>query len=95
MKTTGIVRRLDDLGRIVIPREIRHTLGLADGDPLEIAIEDGNLILMPYRPYAEDKIMAELEVLANRYETLDDHRHAEELRKMKKDLLKRQEQSQL
>ena len=42
MKATGIVRRIDDLGRVVIPREIRKTLGLKDGDPLEIyTCEDG------------------------------------------------------
>ena len=42
MKATGIVRRIDDLGRIVIPREIRKTLGIKDGDPLEIyTCEDG------------------------------------------------------
>lgn len=36
MKTTGIVRRIDDLGRVVIPREVRRTLGIKEGDPLEI-----------------------------------------------------------
>lgn len=95
MKTTGIVRRLDDLGRIVIPKEIRRTCGIVEGDPLEIAIEDGNIILTPYRPYKEDEILAELEMLAGWYENIDDNRHAEELRRMKKDLLKKQEQSQI
>lgn len=86
MKSTGIVRRLDDLGRIVIPKEIRRTCGLDYGDPLEMAIEDGNIILIPYRPYAEDEILADLERLANWYDGFGDYKHAEELRRMKKEL---------
>jgi stage V sporulation protein T len=39
MKATGIVRRIDDLGRVVIPREIRKNLGIKEGDPLEIFID--------------------------------------------------------
>ena len=39
MKATGIVRRIDDLGRIVIPREIRRTLGIIEGDSLEISVD--------------------------------------------------------
>lgn len=50
MKATGIVRRVDDLGRVVIPKEIRRNLGIKEGDPLEIYIhEDGGVI---YRKYA-------------------------------------------
>lgn len=49
MKPTGIVRRIDDLGRIVIPKEIRRSLNIKDGDPLEIYTErDGSVILKPY-----------------------------------------------
>lgn len=39
MKSTGIIRRIDDLGRVVIPREIRHALGVLDGDALEIMVD--------------------------------------------------------
>ena len=39
MKSTGIVRRIDDLGRVVIPKEIRHTMGVLEGDALEIVID--------------------------------------------------------
>jgi len=46
MKATGIVRRIDELGRIVVPKEIRRTMRLRDGDPLEIFIDrDGSVIL--------------------------------------------------
>ena len=49
MKATGIVRRLDDLGRIVIPKEVRRSLGIKEGDPLEIFISnEGELVLKPY-----------------------------------------------
>lgn len=47
MKSTGITRRIDDLGRIVIPREVRNTLHIRDGDALEMYIDDGKLVLIP------------------------------------------------
>ena len=50
MKATGIIRRIDDLGRIVIPREIRKQLKIGESDPLEIFLSrDGEIILKPYR----------------------------------------------
>lgn len=48
MKSTGIVRRLDDLGRIVLPIEIRRTLDIADKSPLEIYVEGDSIILRKY-----------------------------------------------
>ena len=48
MKVTGIVRRLDDLGRIVIPREIRKSLKFREGDALELFVENNSLILKKY-----------------------------------------------
>ena len=54
MKATGIVRRIDDLGRVVIPKEIRRTLRIRDGDPLEIYTEkDGGVIFKKYSPMGE------------------------------------------
>ncbi len=54
MKATGIVRRIDDLGRIVIPKEIRRTLRIREGDPLEIFVDrDGEVILKKYSPIIE------------------------------------------
>ncbi len=49
MKSTGIVRRLDDLGRIVIPKEIRRTLDLPEGTPMEISVEGNKIILQKYQ----------------------------------------------
>lgn len=48
MKATGIVRRIDDLGRVVIPKEIRRNLHLKEGDPLELFVEDGAVIFRKY-----------------------------------------------
>lgn len=54
MKATGIVRRIDDLGRVVIPKEIRRTLRIREGDPLEIFVaREGEVILKKYSPINE------------------------------------------
>lgn len=54
MKATGIVRRIDDLGRIVIPKEIRRTLHIRESDPLEIYTDrEGEIILKKYSPIGE------------------------------------------
>lgn len=54
MKATGIVRRIDDLGRVVIPKEIRRTLRIREGDPLEIFTDrEGGVILRKYSPIGE------------------------------------------
>lgn len=54
MKATGVVRRIDDLGRIVIPKEIRKTLRIREGDPLEIFTDkEGEIILKKYSPIGE------------------------------------------
>ncbi|MCQ2538925.1 MAG: AbrB/MazE/SpoVT family DNA-binding domain-containing protein [Acetatifactor sp.] len=54
MKATGIVRRIDDLGRVVIPKEIRRTLHIRESDPLEIYTDtEGQVILRKYSPIGE------------------------------------------
>ncbi|MFI3325056.1 MAG: stage V sporulation T C-terminal domain-containing protein [Clostridia bacterium] len=61
MKATGIVRRIDDLGRIVIPKEIRRTLKIQEGSPLEIYTDnDGNVIFKKYSPVGEMLNLAEI-----------------------------------
>ena len=66
MKATGIVRRIDDLGRVVIPKEIRRTMRIREGDPLEIYTDrEGEVIFKKYSP------IGELSVFASQYaETL-------------------------
>lgn len=54
MKATGIVRRIDDLGRVVIPKEIRRTMRIREGDPMEIYTDkDGEVIFKKYSPMGE------------------------------------------
>lgn len=50
MKATGIVRRIDDLGRIVIPKEIRRTHGIKEGEPLELFVDGSSIIFRKYQP---------------------------------------------
>lgn len=59
MKATGIVRRIDDLGRVVIPKEIRRTLRIKEGTPLEIFTDrEGEIILKKYSPIGELSVFA-------------------------------------
>ncbi|MBP9987940.1 MAG: AbrB/MazE/SpoVT family DNA-binding domain-containing protein [Ruminococcus sp.] len=54
MKVTGIVRRIDDLGRVVIPKEIRRTLNIKEGDPLELYTDnDGGIVFRKYQTTTE------------------------------------------
>lgn len=56
MKATGIVRRVDDLGRIVITREVRRILNIREGEPLEVFVgNDGSVIFKKYSPLNEEK----------------------------------------
>lgn len=50
MKSTGMVRKIDELGRIVVPKEIRRTLDIDNGDPLEIFVEGDHIILKKHDP---------------------------------------------
>lgn len=60
MKATGIVRRIDDLGRVVIPKEIRRTMRIGEGEPLEIFVDrDGEVILKKYSPLGQLNEFAE------------------------------------
>ena len=54
MKATGIVRRIDDLGRIVIPKEIRRSMGIREGDAMEISLENNRICLEKYSTSDED-----------------------------------------
>ena len=54
MKATGIVRRIDDLGRVVIPKEIRRTMRIREGDPLELFLDGNNIVFSKYEVSEED-----------------------------------------
>ncbi|MEA4883366.1 MAG: stage V sporulation T C-terminal domain-containing protein [Clostridia bacterium] len=60
MKPTGIVRRIDELGRIVVPKELRRSLRIREGDPVEIYVEpDGSIVLKKYSPVGQLKSVAD------------------------------------
>lgn len=65
MRAIGIIRRIDDLGRVVIPREIRKSLLLKEGDPLEIFVSDDEIIFVPYR--ADKKLENEISRIIEEY----------------------------
>lgn len=86
MKAVGITRRLDDLGRIVIPKEIRRTMGVKEGDALEMFIdkETGGLVLVPYFSTASDKVGAIAETLNTIGASPEEWEIAEELKNIAK-----------
>ena len=87
MKATGIVRRIDDLGRVVIPKEIRRTASIREGDPLEIFLQDGAVVFEKYNPGYRDDLMATLQDAADYYDSYEDDRAiAEQLRKIAKEV---------
>lgn len=61
MKATGIVRRIDDLGRVVIPKEIRRNLHLKEGDPLELFVDKDNVVFRKYSFFAMEDYPKKLE----------------------------------
>ena len=87
MKATGIVRRIDDLGRVVIPKEIRRACNIREGDPLEIFLQDGAAVFRKYNPTYRDDPMATLQDAADYYDSYEDDRAtAEQLRKIAKEI---------
>ncbi|MED3324639.1 AbrB/MazE/SpoVT family DNA-binding domain-containing protein [Bacillus thuringiensis] len=60
MKSIGIVRKIDELGRVVIPRETRRTLSIHEKDSLEIFVEGETIILQKYKPYGTCPITGEI-----------------------------------
>lgn len=88
MKATGIVRRIDDLGRVVIPKEIRRTTGLREGDPLEIFLgEDGAVVFKKYLPHYRDDLITTLQNAADYYDDYEDNRAiAGQLRKIAQEI---------
>ncbi|MEC1833794.1 MULTISPECIES: transition state genes transcriptional regulator AbrB [Bacillus amyloliquefaciens group] len=60
MKSTGIVRKVDELGRVVIPIELRRTLGIAEKDALEIYVDDEKISLKKYKPNMTCQVTGEV-----------------------------------
>lgn len=69
MKATGIVRRIDDLGRVVIPKEIRRSLSIKEGDPLELFVDGKAVCFVKYSPMADCN--AELTAVLNGLKAFD------------------------
>ncbi|AVK95585.1 AbrB/MazE/SpoVT family DNA-binding domain-containing protein [Lysinibacillus sphaericus] len=66
MKSTGIVRKVDELGRIVLPKELRRTLGIEEKDPVEIYIDGNQIILQKYLPNSEkEDVISSLQKMAS------------------------------
>ena len=90
MKATGIVRRIDDLGRVVIPKEIRRSMGISEGDPLEMYIDtkSNGLTLVPYRSEASSKLKGIAKNLSTMGQTPEHWEIADEIKKIVKKLEK-------
>lgn len=87
MKATGIIRRIDDLGRVVIPKEIRRNCKIREGDPLEIFLEDGGVVFKKYNPNYLDDLVSTLQSAADYYDDYEDNRAiAGQLRKIAKEV---------
>lgn len=65
MKATGIIRRIDDLGRIVIPKEIRRNLGIREGEPLEIFVHEDYVCFKKYSANKLEKVSDAFKELAD------------------------------
>lgn len=80
MKATGIVRRIDYLGRVVIPREIRNNLLISEGDTLEIFVEDDGILLKKYVPdYDFNCMITDLEKRFNLVTEIVGHKNTKEI----------------
>ena len=87
MKATGIVRRIDDLGRVVMPKEIRRACNIREGDPLEIFLQDDGVVFKKYIPTYRDDLMTTLQEAADYYDNSEEDRAiAEQLRKIAKEI---------
>ena len=87
MKATGIVHRVDDLGRVVIPKEARRACNIREGDPLEIFLQDGAVVFKKYIPPYRDDLMATLQDAADYYDNSEeDQATAEQLRKIAQEI---------
>ena len=78
MKATGIVRRVDDLGRVVIPKEIRRTMKINEGEPLEIFLQDGMICFQKY----ENNVVSDMTVAIEKLEDAGQYDLAQRIREV-------------
>ena len=90
IKATGIVRRIDDLGRVVIPKEVRRSMGICEGDPLELYVdtESNGIVFVPYHSEVSSKLKGIAENLSIMGQTPEHWEIAEEIRKIAKKIEK-------
>ena len=87
MKATGIIRRIDDLGRVVIPKEIRRNCNIREGEPLEIFLQDGGVVFKKYNPDYRKELTNTLQDAADYYDDYEvDREIAEQLRKIAQEI---------
>lgn len=87
MRATGIIRRIDDLGRVVIPKEIRRNCNIREGEPLEIFLQDGGVVFKKYNPDYRKELTNTLQDAADYYDDYEDDRAlAEQLRKIAQEI---------
>lgn len=87
MKATGIIRRIDDLGRVVIPKEIRRKMNIREGEPLEIFLEGDGVVFKKYLLSYRDNLITALQDAADYYDDYEDSRAiAGQLRKIAKEI---------
>lgn len=91
MKATGILRRVDDLGRIVIPKEVRRSLGIREGDPMEIYTIDGGVVFKKYRHNLVNDVRSIREVAEDYFEGEDKYELLQLLERAQKILEKAEE----
>ena len=85
MKATGIIRRIDDLGRVAIPKEIRRSTGLREGDPLELFVtENGDIVLSPYRVSLAHQVRAMKDLISSQLRSGNSTREEEALSYLEK-----------
>lgn len=79
MKSTGIVRKIDQLGRLVLPIELRRTLNLPHGTPMELFVSEDKIIIKKYEPSNRDDLINELDEIVSRSFNREDKKRLNEL----------------
>ena len=91
MRATGILRRVDDLGRVVIPKEVRRSLGIREGDPMEIYTIDGGVVFKKYHHNLVNDVRSIREVAEDYFEGEDKYELLQLLERAQKILEKDEE----